>query len=135
MHAARWILYFIRFILYLLTGLLRFISKPGSRLIVPIALVVGTFLARPYFHTLLDAEVQLFDPQYRPESFILEALLAVALLAIIPLYVLLSRGINAVLGAFPVTMRPLPPMRKLKPTKTEITSAKVRIVVPRLPKR
>lgn len=134
MQLIRWLWYAFRLIVYAVQGVLRFISKPGSRIIVPVAIIAFAFLARQTMHQAISGQAQRIDAGYQPESGLLDAATVITVVVAIIAYVLASRILAVTLGAFPVAMRPLPPQRKLKPTKTAITSAPVRVVVPPLPR-
>ena len=127
--------YVFRLALYTALGVVRFIGKPGSRVVVPGVLIALAFLLRPDVHATLAQQARSFDAGYQPESGLLDVAAIIAVLAAILTYVLASRILAVTLGAFPMPMRPLPPQRRLKATKTEIKPAVVRLAVPPLPKR
>lgn len=135
MHTARFAWYLFRLALYNGAGFLRFVSKPGSRVIFPLVLIALAFLLRAPLHSMMAAEARLADPGYQPESVVLDGGIVVFVIALSILYALTSKLLALMVGAFPVAMRPLPPQRKLSPTKTEIKPAVVRVVVPPLPKQ
>jgi hypothetical protein len=132
--ASRVVLFVIRLALYYVYGLLRFFSKPGSRILVPLALIVAALLTRPALHIVITYQLRTFDPGFEPESWLLDTLLALSVLVVIVAYRLGSRILAIMLGAFPPPLRPLPPMRRLEPTDTKITPAVVRVAVPPLPR-
>ena len=132
MHALKVTFYLVRLAIYRQLGVLRFFSKPGSRIIIPVLLIGLTLLLRPGLHDALRFLAWMWNPYYRPEWIALDLVLVGLLTALIYAYVLASRALAVVLGAFPVAKRPLPPLRRLKETKQEIRPAVVRVVVPRL---
>lgn len=132
MHFAKLTWYLARLAVYRQLGFLRFFSKPGSRIIVPVLLIVLAVLARPVLHDFLRLVWAANNPYTRLEPLAMDVMLLLPLALLIYAYVLASRALAVVLGAFPVAKRPLPPMRRLKPTKVDIQPAVVRVVVPRL---
>lgn len=117
---ARIFFYIFRLLLSLVYGVLRFISKPGSRKIMPV--LVGGFL----FLVWMVVRGQVSDP-------ILAAVMLFAIFLIFTIaYVIVSRVLALVLGTLPVVTKPLAPMRRLRPKQQVISSAVVKIVVPPL---
>ena len=135
MYALRMLFYLARLVVFRLLGILRFLSKPGSRFIVPVFLIGVLLLLRPDLHILMRIIAWHLDRSLRPEWFVLDAVLVLVAVVLIYAYVASSRLLAVILGAFPMAKRPLPPMRRLVPTKVEIQPAVVRIAVPALPRR
>ena len=90
-------------------------------------------MTRPAWHEALSHLLR--RQGFAAGWLILDGLGLLALVAGWWIYSLLSMALNIVIGAFPMPMRPLSPQRRLKPTKTNIKPAVVRVVVPRLPRR
>lgn len=135
MFLGRFAFFLFRLLIYRNLGLLHFFSKPGSRLIIPALLVAAAIFARTLWHELITGQLRLADPGLEPEIGVLDVVLVVVVVVASVAYVILSKLLAIILGAFPVPVRPLAPLRKLEPTKTEITPAVVRISVPRLPRQ
>lgn len=135
MFLGRMLAYLLRKVIYRCLGLLRFFSKPGSRVIVPVGLIAFAILARQVWHEAITTQLQMTDPGFEPETYVLDVVLFVIVAGLIVVYLLASKLLGVLLGAFPVAMMPLPPMRDLKPTETTISPAVVRIVVPPLPRQ
>jgi hypothetical protein len=152
--AARSGFYFVRVALWLGYSVLQFISKPGSRYIVPLVLAVLTFLSRselhevlgPFLHALwygtrhdpvswvTDHATQLYRGDYGIDPWIVDLVLVGSFLLFCVLYGLLSRMLHVILSTFPAIGRPLPPLRRLQATRAAFSVAKVRVVVPPLPR-
>ena len=135
MFASRIVFYLARLLLYYAYGILRFTTKPGSRIIVPLALATIAWLGREGWHHALTEASHSADPGLQPESGVLDTALIAGVIVASIAYYIVSRILNLIFGAFPAARRPLPPVRALKPTDTKITSATVRVIVPPLPKR
>jgi hypothetical protein len=133
--ALCWVIYLLRRVLSVVYGLLEFISKPGSRIIAPIAAVILAYECRPTLHHFLAPFMLAFDPMHRPEPLLLDAVAALGLTLAICAYVLLSRALGVVLGVFPPLGHPLPPLRRLRPKARSLRPVIVSISVPKLPRR
>ena len=131
----RWLIYLVRRVLSLLYGILEFISKPGSRIVVPVAAVILSLLSRPHLHHWLIPYALAVDPRHRPEPLLLDFGVALGLTAVICAYLLLSRALGVVLGVFPPLTRPLPPLRRLKVKTRPVRPVIVSVKVPKLPRR
>ena len=138
MFLARVLWYLLRLALYYCQGVLRFFGKPGSRLIVPAALLALAWFGREQWHYEIAARISDADPTYRLETDVLDVVLFVSVGLLALAYYLASKLLAFILGAVPMTMRPLWPQRALRVPKERakrITPAVVRVVVPPLPRR
>jgi hypothetical protein len=133
--ALRYLIHLVSLTLYAAYGVVRFFTKPGSRVIVPAGAASAAVLWRTELHDLLEEtlDARASDPAIDP--LFLDALLGMGWLLLTVAYYLASRLLALILGSFPPFTRPLPPMRRLKPKETVITPAVVRVVVPPLPRR
>jgi hypothetical protein len=156
--AARSGFYLVRLALWVGYSVLQFISKPGSRYIVPVVLAALLFLGRSELHAVLgpllhgfwygtwygansdpvswikDHATQLYQANDGVDPWIIDLVLFGLFVLFCVLYVLLSRMLHVVLSTFPAIGRPLPPLRRLQATKAAFSVAKVRVVVPPLPR-
>ena len=135
MFATRYLFYLFVLALYFFYSVLRFITKPGSRLLVPLALAAFAFLGSAAWQGVITSLCQLFDPGLEIDSDVLDILLGIAWLIVSLAYVIASRMLALIFGAFPVALRPMPPTPTLKAPMTKIEPAIARIIVPPLPKR
>lgn len=133
--ALRYFFYLVRLAIYAVYGVVRFFTKPGSRVLVPTGAITAAVLWRPELHAELDNWIFTYSPGPPIEPLFLDALLGMGWLLLTVTYYLASRLLALILGAFPPLSRPLPPMRRLKPKETVIAPAVVRVVVPPLPRR
>ena len=134
MYLARLLWYLTQLTLYNLYALLRFFSKPGSRVLMPVvALAVALLMEREWLHSQLDAWISAHDPR-PPDALFMDVLIVIIWTVCAALYQVLSRSLAVLLGAFPPLVRPLPPQRRLKTTKKAHKPVVVREVVPPLPK-
>lgn len=133
----RWLFYLFRLLMFRATSMLQFFGKPGSRIIVPALIAAVAFLARPYWHAVITAQLRTVDPGLYPETIVLDVMLIVSAALLGVAYAIGSKLFALIFGAFPLAQRPLPPPPKIavERPKTEEASAVVRIVVPPLPKR
>lgn len=148
---TQWALFLLRRILSFGYGILQFVSKPGSRYIVPIGIAVLLYQARPGLHAYFagfiagmrgEPDVVSWAQRtatrayygYEVEPWILDTIVFALFVIACGLYVLLSRALTVLLGAFPKMTRPLRPLRRLEPTAQNIRSAVVKIAVPKLPR-
>jgi hypothetical protein len=157
----RWAIFLVRRTAFIVYGLLNFITKPGSRFIVPVVLAISMFMAREplgrFFVPLIGPPTEFistvaYDTINGPPGYaelarrkavrayygydVSEWSLDIGLLLIflvsIVAYNWLSFLLSVVLGAFPKVTRPLRPLRRLEPTARNIRSATVQIAVPKL---
>lgn len=135
MFALRYLFYLLALTLYATYGVVRFFTKPGSRVIVPTGAAIAAVLWRPRLHVALEDALATYSTGPAFDPLFLDALLVVAWLLLTVAYYLASKLLALILGAFPPVTRPLPPLRRLKPKETTITPAVVRVVVPPLPRR
>lgn len=138
MFLVRVLWFFVRLALYQFQGVLRFIGKPGSRAIVPALMVGAALLGRALWHDAITAQLRLADPGYQPEPQVLDVVLFVSVAALSLAYVIVSKVFAFILGAVPMTMRPLWPQRGLRVPKEKakgISAAVVRLAVPPLPRQ
>ncbi len=133
-YLFRWMLFFSFLLLFMLYRLLQFISKPGSRAIVPTGMVAAAYVYRPELHAWLYPLIEAQGPSFPIEDWLLDALLVIGLTIAACAYIVLSHLLALLLGAFPTVTQPLPPQRRLRVKSSTITPAVVRIVVPRLPR-
>jgi hypothetical protein len=150
-YLTRWVIFLIRLALSYGYGILQFIAKPGSRYLVPGAIAVLGYLnlswlqgivadafesyengSTPQVVSLVERHVQRAYYGYTTEPWKLDLALIILFLLACFAYVLLSRALTVVLGAFPQVARPLRPLRRLQPTNQKITSAVVQLAVPKL---
>jgi hypothetical protein len=131
----RWLIYLVRRVLSVLYGLLAFVGKPGSRIIVPVVAVALAYLMRPYVHAVLTPYALEFDPTERPDPLLLDGIAVAAIVIGACAYVLLSRAVGLVLGAFPPLTRPLPPLRRIRLKARPVKPVVVSLKVPKLPRR
>jgi hypothetical protein len=158
---TRWVLFLLRRLIFFSYGILQFISKPGSRWIVPVVVAVVMFLAHvtlekrliPVIGPTADLVSQIAyaiihgEPTiaekarratvrayygYDINEWSLDAALVVIFLLFVAVYFVLSLVLSVVLGAFPKVTRPLRPLRRLEATKQDVRSAKVQSAVPKL---
>lgn len=134
-HLARVLWFLFRLVLYYGTAWLRFFTKPGSRLIVPLVLAGAAFLWRPEWHDYLTATLRAADPGYEPEAALLDTVMVALLLGACLAYVIASKLLAVLLGAFPLPSHPLYPQRPLEAPTQAISGAPVRIIVPPLPRQ
>jgi hypothetical protein len=132
MYIACKVFYLVRLVIYWLLGILRFFSKPGSRIIVPVLLIGLAYEWRPELHKLLARIAWELDRSFRPDAVDLDVTLAALLLPATCSYVIVSKVLAVLLGAFPVATRPLPPLRRMKAPKQDTRPVVVRVVVPPL---
>jgi hypothetical protein len=132
---VRWIFYLVRRVLAVVYGLLEFLSKPGSRLIVPVAAIGLAYSFRPQLHRVLFPYVLALDGWQQPDPLLLDAVALLGITIALCVYVLLSRALALVLGAFPPMGKPLPPLRRLKVKQRPLRPVIVSIRVPKLPRR
>lgn len=134
--ALRYLFYLVCLSLHAAYGVVRFFTKPGSRVIVPIGVAAVALLQRPQLHmAAADWYARTVQPDAPLEPLLLDVLLGLGWLLLTVAYYLASQLLALILGAFPPVTRPLPPMRRLKPKETVIVPAVVRVVVPPLPRR
>jgi hypothetical protein len=150
-YAVRWAVFLIRLTLSFIYGLLQFIAKPGSRFIVPCVIAVVGYLNLTWLQGVVDDAITGYNAGssfdlvglmthharrayygYAAEEWQLDAALIAIFLLACAGYVILSRVLALVLGAFPQITRPLRPLRRLRPTNQKITSAVVLPAVPKL---
>ena len=148
---TQWVLFLLRRILSFGYGILQFVSKPGSRYIVPIGIAALLYQARPWLHAYFTGFIAGMrgEPDvvswaqrtasrayygYEVDPWILDTIVFALFVIACGLYVLLSRALTVLLGAFPKMTRPLRPLRRLEPTAQNIRSAVVKIAVPKLPR-
>ena len=154
-YLTQWLIYLVRLVLSFAYGVLAFIAKPGSRYIVPViaggvcyyylALIeqlLTVFIVGFNTHTMPGLVVDFltttreefvklyFDRKIEPWMMHtgVAVLFAIAWIA----YVLVSRVLAVVVGAFPKVTRPLRPLRRLRATNLKIKSAVVQLAVPKL---
>jgi hypothetical protein len=135
MFLLRVLFYLLRVVLYWCLSIVHFFAKPGSRLIVPVALVLTAFFARDYasaFTWIVLGSVGLIQGWGTDTEINVGIWVLVALLSLV--YYLASKLLAVILGAFPLPTRPLFPMRRLRPTATKIKSYPVTVVVPPPPR-
>lgn len=135
LYLAQWVGYLIRLLLSWAYGVLQFISKPGSRLIVPVITAPILFVTREQLYPQVEAFLREIDFQTTPDPLLFDALLAVGFTLAACGYVILSRLLAIVLGTFPPITRPLPPVRRLYVGRRAIRPVVVRQVVPPLRRR
>lgn len=135
MFALRYLFYLLALTLYATYGVVRFFTKPGSRVIVPTGAAVAAVLWRPDLHAELEDALATYSTGPAFDPLFLDVLLGMGWLLLTVAYYLASKLLALILGAFPPVTRPLPPLRRLKPKETTITPAVVRVVVPPLPRR
>lgn len=136
-------LYPLRFACYLVHSLLVFISKPGTRALVPIVVAIGMFagwhaimpLIRPIAEMLWASLSPHLEPALAQTLYPLReiVLAAVAFVAATIAYIALSRIIRPILAAFPTPARPLPPAKPFIVPKFKVKAVPVRMRVPALP--
>jgi hypothetical protein len=128
--------FLLRFAIWIAYSILQFVGKPGSRLIIPLALGALMYANRIRVEALADALIYDFiDRELVADRWMLDALLAGGLVAFTGAYYVSSRILHVVMSAFPTITRPLSPQRRLVPTSTEYNVAVVRVAVPPLPRR
>lgn len=132
LYLVQWLFYVVRLVFSLTYGLIAFVSKPGSRVIVPSLAAVALFLWREPLYPFALAALQAADLPLEPEPWLLDGLLGVGFILAACGYVLLSRLLAVVLGTFPPVTRPLPPLRRLSAHRRPIRPVIVRQAVPRL---
>ena len=135
LYLAQWVVYLIRLLFAWAYSLLQFVSKPGSRLIVPVVAAPILFVMREELYPQVDAFLRAIDFQTTPDALLFDALLAIGFTLAACGYVILSRLLAIVLGTFPPITRPLPPVRRLSVGQRAIRPVVVRQVVPRLRRR
>lgn len=150
-YLGQWVVFLIRWVLSAFYGALQFVAKPGSRYIVPTVIaVVGYFNLAAIEGALIDfinnyntagtpellasAQRSFREAYYGQavEPWMVHVGLVILFLIACYLYVLLSRALAVVIGAFPKITRPLRPLRRLRATEQKIKSAVVQIAVPKL---
>jgi hypothetical protein len=134
-YLVRWLIFLIRWVLALAYGLVTFFSKPGSRFILPVLAAAVTYAFLPMLHAKLHPVLLPYNIGDPLESWVADGILALGLVVATAAYVIASRILAVVLGAFPPIIRPLPPMRRLRVKARVIVPAVVRLVVPPLPRR
>ena len=85
MFALRYAFYLFRLWIYWLLGIFRFFAKPGSRVLVPLLLIVAAWFARPQLHQAIAEQARRIDAGYQPESGLLDAASVVVVLLAISL--------------------------------------------------
>ena len=125
----RWFGYVLHALAYALYSAVQFISKPGTRFVVPILFMAfSVFYIRPalhdHFHVPLD-----FSNVF---SVVFDAVTFIVLFILCWGYVYLSRSFGLVLGIFPPIARPLRPLGSLQATTDDVRSVVVRLAVPPL---
>ena len=130
MIVVRWALYVVHSLVYWLYNSVQFISKPGTRFVVPvIVMVASAFYLRPAIHQHFGLPLS-FDNLF---AVLVDAVTFVVLVVICWVYVYLSRSIGLVLGIFPPIARPLQPLGRLRATSDTVRPVVVRLAVPPLP--
>lgn len=129
MIIVRWFGYVLHALAYALYSAVQFISKPGTRFVVPILFMAfSAFYIRPvlhdHFHVPLD-----FGNVF---SVVFDAVTFIVLFILCWGYVYLSRSIGLLLGIFPPVARPLRPLGSLQATTDDVRPVVVRLAVPPL---
>lgn len=135
LYLAQWVVYCIRLVLSFAYGVLQFISKPGSRLIVPVVTAPILFVTREALYPRVEDFLRGIEFQTTPDPLLFDALLGIGFTLAACLYVVLSRVLAIVLGTFPPIIRPLQPVRRLYVGRRAIRPVVVRQVVPPLRRR
>ena len=152
-YLTQWVIFLVRLILSWGYGVVQFFGKPGSRIIVPAGIVIAGYLNLGRLQNLtadllynyqnrdLPGIVAAAQRQFQEvyyghaiDPWVLDAVLVFVFVLTTCAYVIASRALSLVLGAFPKVTRPLRPMRRLRATNQKITSAVVTIAVPKLPR-
>lgn len=132
MYAAQWVIWAVNFFLWGIYSALAFVSKPGSRILVPLALGGVAYLVRGWLGEWALGFGSGLDDDTGASG-------AVALLILAALFIggyyLLSRFLSLVLSVFPPVRRPIRPVLPIVAAKRLDKAVPVRIVVrkPRTP--
>ena len=135
LYLVQWVFFVIWWVLSVAYSVVQFVSKPGSRLIVPTVTAVALFYRHEALYPLVQDFLSAIDFQVAPEPWLLDSVLGIGFVLAACGYVLLSHVLAVVLGTFPPITRPLAPMRRLRVTRRPIRPVVVRQVVPRLRRR
>lgn len=130
--ALRWIVFLVRWLAAALFGLATFISKPGSRIMCPVAAAVIAYEYPWQVHSFAAGVLGLHFRHLTRDD--MQTQLIVALVAATIGYIILSKILVVVLGTFMIT-RPLRPLRRLRSNARPIKPVRVTMAVPRLPRR
>jgi len=134
--ALKWLIFLTRYALYAVYSCIQFVSKPGTRVLFPVALLAVSFWQRDQIETFFKGFAQgLFGSQDSGPIF--AVVLGSVVIAIVGFaYVLVSKTVAVVLGTFPPITRPLKPLKDLRAAKpAPVSPVAVRVVVPPLPRR
>jgi hypothetical protein len=127
MMVIRWTGYVAGFLSWLVYAFLAFFSKPGSRILVPIAFAVLLILVFP---TLDNAVLTAWGDESHIVAFLLSLFMFVLFCY---LYKYFSRSIALTLSVFPPLRKPLTPLAPLTQAPRLDIPVPVRIAVPKLP--
>jgi hypothetical protein len=150
-YLLQWVIFLVRMVLSITYGILQFISKPGSRYIVPAAVALGGYYRlewlqeqvvdviyhynnrdTPSILVTMQRQVQQAYYGHAIDPRMLDVGLGVLFVLACGTYIVVSRILAVVLSAFPPFTRPLPPVRRIRMKAAPITSAVVQLIVPKL---
>ena len=151
-YLSRWLVYFLHLVLRIFYGAAVFVSRPGSRWIVPILIGIAIYYDSAeldrFFYSLCGAmadgwnHVSVIERArrqaarlyygYGTEQWILDCFLIALFLLSWVAYVLFSKLTAFMVATFPRVPKPLRPLRRLEATKQNFKSVPVTNAVPPL---
>ena len=134
--------YCLRLVLYGIHSLLVFLTKPGARLVIPLALIGLVYAARDPLKAHFDQPIGDFwsgamwvflgSDLYRLlEPFRIELTALAGLLGFALVFALLSSMMRPVIGTFAAPKQPLPPLPPLSVPDTRLRTVKATLVIPK----
>ena len=133
--------YCLRLAVYLIHSALVFLTKPGARLVVPLALLGLVYVLRGFIEAQADPAIDAFwQGAVRPligadlygllSPFAIEISALAVLLLFALAFALLSSMLRPLVGTFAAPRQPLPPLPPLLVPDTQVRTVKARIAVP-----